>query len=287
MNINNMHFLERNGINPEEMRRKVDCRVHNQSEINRIVYDYGCQTEKKMGEVSLANIVGYYNEADGWSRDIFESMDNFFSTNGTPYHRRSVGMLEYDRNNIMENLKNSFLKEPISLCESGEGTYTIFTNGLHRFTLLRILYLKELSEANGNPEQIKRVNAKYTVPASIVGIDLEQTYCTYLLKNIPAPKSLNMIVTDIGTYYSNTDYKPTDKVFLRYIQNGEMGKKVISKGELVKLTGQALEEYVTKEGIPWQIADYIEEYPSFKKFMSDTFPDVMHHISSERGEEHV
>lgn len=175
MNKSNEVFLKRNGINPEEVSKKVDCVIYSQDRLNPIVSEYGFLIPKGIGQVSVVDIVGYYSDSRRNSgRSIFETMDDFFDSEGDGYHSRSIGMLEYDNDNILNSLNYSFNFEPITVCETGEnGKYTIYTNGLHRFTVLKTLCLKELADADGDEQKIEEIKRKYTIPADVTGVNLE------------------------------------------------------------------------------------------------------------------
>lgn len=68
-------------------------------------------------------------------------MGNFFGDKNDGYHTRSLGMLDYTSEEIVPKLQNSFEVEPMILDEVDDGKYCISTNGMHRYTILRIHYL--------------------------------------------------------------------------------------------------------------------------------------------------
>ena len=279
MNSCNEEFLMRNEIDPRNLMEKVNCRMYDQSEINSIVYDHGFQQNKGLGQVSVADIIGYYSIWGSRSSNIFENLDNLFDSYGDGYHSRSVGMLSYNQDNILEELNRSFTIEPISVCETGEGQYTIFNNGLHRFTVLKILYLKEMAEANGNIEEIERIKNKYTIPAKITGINLEQTYCKYLLRDVMLP---DYSIRNIESHYDK-NYHNTGNIEFTY-SSGE--KRVIDTEEFIKLTKDKLKEQLPKDRyISYILQNTMSRYQSFKKFIEDYFNDIITLPKIQEGDE--
>lgn len=277
MNECNENFLKINGIIPEETSSKVDSLIHTQSEINPIVYDYEFQEGRKTEEVSVADIVGLYCKR-GSSNNIFESLDDYFDSYGDGYHTRSVGMLEYNKDTIIEGLKKSFEAEPIVVQETGEGSYTILTNGLHRFTILRILYLKEFADANWDAKKIMELKEKYSIPVEVVSINLEKTYCKYILEQIGIYNLKRPEIKSIESEYK--DYKQTGNVEIKYY-SGE--KESITQEELKNRTIEMLRQVIQNEGIPFYISRALK-YPSFRNFVSENIPDIYKLIEEqERG----
>ena len=270
MNECNKRFLEKNGIVIEDVCEKVDCHIYSNREINYITAHFGFQKEDKIKNVSIADVVGYDTQTRHEDTNIFLSMDRYFAEDGSPYSSRSIGMLEYDKENIIEKLKQSFAEEPMSITETGEGTYTILYNGLHRYTLLRALYLAEAASANGNKEKLEELYKKYTIPAKVTGVDINKTYCKYLLDKVKTDdKEWNIM--DIYTEYDSNN-KMTGNVMAQY-GNGE--KEALSDKMLVLLTRDRIaedERYMDNYETLQMICD---NYPSFAKFIRDNFADII------------
>lgn len=277
----NEEFLRRNGINPEEISKKVDCTMNSQELINPIVADCGFFREKGIGQVSVVDIVGIFSDTRrNAGKTIFENMDDLFDTEGDGYHSRSVGMLEYDANNIIDKLGYSFNFEPITVCETGEDNqYTIYINGLHRFTVLKALCLKELADANGDEQKIEEIKNKYIIPAEITEVDLEQTYCKYLLMEAISDG-------DIKRIRSNYDhmYRPTGKVELI---NSSNETKIVDTEELLQITRMKMERQKQEGRIPYNVHYNMEHYQSFRKFMDENFEDILEQQKEYEGSERV
>lgn len=270
MNECNKRFLERNGIVIEDICTRIDCHIYSREEINPIIAQYGFQKPEERDMVSVADIVGYDTFERSQNTNIFLSMDRFFAEEGTTYSTRSTSMLQYDKENIIEALKQSFKNEPISLIETGEGTYTVLTNGLHRYTLLRALYLSEAAQANGNIKKLAELSKKYTIPADVTGIDFDKTYCKYLLKKVKSDdKEWNVV--DVRTEYDSNNI-PTGNAVIEY---GSGEKEVLSNELLLTLTKERVgedENYINNYP---EIQAMYDRYLSFAMFMDEEFSDII------------
>lgn len=271
MNECNEEFLRKNGIVIEDICSRIDCSIRNNEDINPVIAGYGFQTDSEKQMVSIADIVGYDTDFRGINKtNIFLSLDNFFKEGGDGYHTRSLGMLDFNKDNIVEQLKQSFESEPMSLIETGEGSYTILNNGLHRYTLLRILYLSEVAHANGDREKIAEIGKKYTIPAEVTGIDLEKTYCKYLLKRV-TDEDNEMKVNDIETEYDGS-YRRTGNGVIIY-ENGE--KEVLTNEQMLELTKERVYEDLNFSKNYTQLQSIYDRYTSFRKFIDEEFADII------------
>jgi len=270
MNECNQRFLERNGISIEDISSKIDCHLYNSAEVNPIVSNYAFYTNEEDEMISIADIVGYNTEWRSISKNIFLSMDSFFDNNGDGYHSRSIGMLEYDKDDIIENLKQSFIEESVTLAETGEGTYTILSNGLHRYTLLRILYLSEAASANGDKEKLAELRKKYTIPVKVTGVDLDKTYCKYLLQKVSA-RDDEYKVMDVCTEY-DSNYKQTGNAVVKYA-NGK--SESLSNELLLMLTKERILEDKTFSYNYPMLQRMYDKYPSFQMFMDEEFFSII------------
>jgi len=279
MNKCNQEFLERNGISIEEVCSKTDSHIYSREEINPIIAKYGFykKDEKKM--ISVADVVGYDTEFRRVNTNIFLSLDSFFDNHGDGYHERSISMLEYDKNNIIIGLKQSFINQPISIVETGEGTYAVLRNGLHRYTLLRIFYLSEVAKANNDKEKLDEIAQKYTIPTTVTAIDLEKTYCKYLLTKIKAEND-EWRVKDIKTQY-DSNYNETENVIVIYA-NGV--KEDLSKEMLLLLTKERIEEDKEYSNNYPELQKMYNKYLSFQKFIDEEFSDLISLEKTQKNE---
>lgn len=273
MNSCNIEFLERNGIDIDEVVNSIDCKIKTPSMINSVINDnfFSKPLSRNLKMVSIADILGYEQREELSSENIFQSMDLFFDEKGDGYHQRSVGMLEYTEDNIIQKLESSFNFEPISIKETGEGSYVVNSNGLHRYTILRILYLNEVSKAKENKKELERLAQKYTIPVQIEEVDFEKTYCKYLLKNIRSEIDESPSINRIQTNYDE-NYKNTGMVEIKF---SDGTKKIMNNEELIELT----REKIIKNGIPeysnYSLQDKYSQYESFRTFVDSNFSDIL------------
>ena len=270
MNKCNIEFLRRNGIDIEKVNRSVDTHIYTTTEKNEIVGAYGFQGNQSVRNVSVADIVGYDSNYMGIVPNIFASLDGFFDEHGDGYHTRSLGMLQYGKDDIIEKLQSSFKWEPISLIETGEGEYTVLSNGLHRTTILRTLYLSEAAEAQGNQEELERIAKKYTIPAKVREVDLQKTYCKYLLMKAWA-KNPNQDVLRVTMDFDEYCIR-TGKVVVEYYTRE---KQILNDDELLALTRQRISESVNFENLLQMFQAQYNKYKSFREFMDKNFADIM------------
>ncbi len=310
MNLCNEEFLKRNKIDKNELTKNVDSKIYSFSEINPLAEIVYFQKREERKNISIANIVGYNYQFYSAPNDIIESLDNFFDSEGDGYHSRSVGILEYDRDYILDKLQDSFKMEPMVVADTGEGKYTISTNGLHRFTVLRLLYLSEVVQAKGDPRKLDELEKKYTIPVQLQGIEFEKTYCKYLIKQTQDPnirgfriskidscidengkydvtlckgwdkekevrmtqEQLENLLREISDISSEfTQDHITDNVEIKYF-NGE--NRILDKNEFIEFTKQKLIESENFKEIQEKVKENYSKYSSFKKFIDDNFLDL-------------
>ena len=180
MNECNKYFLRKNGIDVNTITRELDCHIYNFQQINPILYDNEFQEHEEECEICIGDVLGKH--ASSTSQNIFQILDDFFDRNGDGYHTRALGMLEMTPENVMEQLKSSFKREPMVFARIENGKYVIFINGMHRFAVLRVLYLKEIQEAKGNKDSIEQIRKKYTISAKSININSKKGYCKYLIE---------------------------------------------------------------------------------------------------------
>jgi len=171
-------FLDRNGINPEEISKVLDCQIMGWKDINPIIRDYGYFSEERKRRVSIADIYGYDYDWRGITSNIFQSLNDYFDRNGDGYHSRSCDDLKKSVEEMLAS--RSFEVEPVVLqnIDPENNIYIVSSNGLHRYTSLRVLYLAELYKHPENKENIKE---KYVINAVVRDIDKIKTYCNFIL----------------------------------------------------------------------------------------------------------
>lgn len=228
MNSDIQKFLERNNINVNQVSSNVDCQVYSEHQINEISERCAIRKEPKETEVCIADILGY---RDGRA-NIFLTMGDFFDSQGAGYHRRSIGMLEYSSDEIMWKLGDSLEREPIVIDDTGEGKYVISTNGLHRYTLLRVHYLSELEKCQGDPKKELRLREKYMIPVKIKELDHIKTYSKFLLTRY------NPNIRSIRSEWDE-NYNLTGKISIRYSDGKEI---IVGDEELIDMVRDTMSQ---------------------------------------------
>lgn len=248
MNEDIKRFLEKNNIDIEEVGRTIDCNLMLPQYINPIASDprYACFKTAEDKFISIADIVGYNYEGRVTNPNIFHSMEAFFdSKEKNSYKSRSIGLLDYSFENILEGIKKSFETEPIEVEDMGNNNYVISRNGLHRYTVLRALYLSEYQKCNGDKREVEKLKQKYTILVKARELDETKTYCIFLLNKLG----------------NNIQYK-TDNIILE--------KK---DGSSIKLPNDKFIDFCQQElkKINWQsIYGKIAEYQVLKNFISQS-----------------
>lgn len=252
-----LKFLEKNNINLEALKEGDLDSIHHilrPYNVNRLItLTHPFFKEEKAINISIADILGYDKEYCG-AYYFLESIPSFFYRNGTPYQQRSIELLSLTSDDIMERLALSFVKEPIKVQELEDNAYIISTNGLHRFTMLKIHYLIEYEKSNKTEEEIVALNKKYTIPVLSEKLDYVKTYSNLILNYLNDEY-------DLHTEYDENNKKTGNLV---YCQNSG-AKKTITDQELVALTSEYLSTH--QELIPTLYRHTIL-IPSFKKYIS-------------------
>ena len=274
MNKANEEFLEKNDINLEELEKRGLSSNLAREELNEVFDNYGFQKNVGMKEISIADLVGFSKYQIDGARTIIDGFKWCFDESGGDYARRGLGMLKIDRDNIVEALEDSFTKEPISVIETEGNKYNILSNGMHRFIVLRLLYLSELVKAGDDPQKIEELRQKYTVPMDVTEIEKEKTYSKFLImiankfENNPEKR-----IYSIRDEYSN--HKKTGRVEVIY---GKKDKEIVSEDELLE---RAKKETIEKKlfakenmGMAWDVISAYKKYPSFQQFIHENFHDI-------------
>ena len=178
-------FLIRNGMTYEELEKSISVSISSQEDIDPILYKYRIGTDGEKENVSIADVVGYDYSYMRCGNDLLKAFPNFFdSTKRDGYHTRSLSMLDLTTENGVRALTPSFKEEPMKLADAPGGRYTINGNGMHRYSVLRSLYLIEMAKSKGNKEQEQAIREKYTVPALVSKIDYVKTYSNFVLTTL-------------------------------------------------------------------------------------------------------
>ena len=261
MNREFMEFIERHDINIGAIYNEL--RIYNEQDINKIIYENRLDSEREDAFVSIADIIGYDYSWRKQSNNLARNFSSFFGK-GSSYQNRSLGMLEYTSNEIIEKLSNSFTSEPIQILEIDEGKKVVTDNGLHRYNVLRIHYLNELNKIKGDKEKENELRKKYTIPVRLTKVDLIKTYCQFLIKEA----SLSKI------YVSNNYDKNWDRTGLVEVTEGNK-RIILNDEELLNYTKEKIKNMSKgmREWFDLNITRYSEKYKSFEEFINIYFSE--------------
>ena len=303
MNKCNEEFIKKHNIDLSS----IDTRIYTLRDINPIIHKYEVQGRKYNTNISMNDLIGFY-EKRNVSLKFPDVLDDFFDELGDGYHSRSVGLLSYDLDTLFDILDISFQREPIKTLEA-DNKHVILTNGMHRFIVLRLLYLNERSKCSNN--NLDNLNQKYTIPVQTTKVDTTKTYCKYLidifnpasimgrcftktekyndyyfLTEIKGWNSKELVtlnedeyqyyldsVVSLGNEYDDS-YFPTGRCELKKF-NGE--KIVLTDQELIEFTRSII---INSKRNNEELFENINKYPSLKDFINNYFSDL---FDLERG----
>ncbi len=271
LNKCNLEFLKRLNFTDFDM-----APIYREKDINPLVSGWRVTKDEGIIDVSIADILGS-NIFDRYVHNIPEALDQFFEENSDGYHTRSLGLLKLDRNEIIDRLQSSFRIEPICVTEIEDGKYVISTNGMHRYVVLRLMYLSEVMEAKTD-EEIASINERYTIPVEAKTADLEVSYAMYLISAFDLNHEIRGIFTDC-----DENYRQNGGVVVRF-----------NNGNEVKYTRDQLLDYIKNIDQSIAYPDFFENgdndklyhivrsqesIESFKKFSSLYCPNLQKHIT--------
>ena len=271
----NLEFLRDNDIDIEELEEKGLSSNFAYEDLNPIFYEYGFENKTVMKDVSIADIVGFSKYQIDGARTIIDGFKWCFDETGGEYKKRGLGMLKIDKDEIVEKLQKSFYKEPITVIETEGNKYNIYTNGMHRFIVLRLLYLSELVKAGENPERIEALRKKYTIPVDVTEINKNKTYSKFLIMRANKFElDPDKRISSIRSEYNQNRVK-TDNVEVIY-RNGS--KKVLNEKELIDMARrEAIDKKLfSKEinGKSWEVRNAYRTYGSFKQYVDEVLLNV-------------
>lgn len=254
-------FLENNNINQNEISQSDAGIIRSPEEINSIVANYGFHKSHELEYVSIADILGY-KKYRGDSNFIAYSMGNFFNSKGDDYLRRSIGLLKYTAEDALQKI--DFIHERMYVDEFDDNKYTISINGLHRYTILRLLYLSEYVKARGNKGEINRLKEKYRIEVYLSRLDKIKTYCKFLLMTSKCG------IKDIEREYDRKNWKCTERLFI--IKNNNEKIVIENDEDLIEYVRTQTE--IINQSIG-NLQRYYDKYESFRNFLEEYFADTL------------
>lgn len=283
MNEDLILFLKRNGISEFEkfaasMNYKIDVF---EEEIPNEHMAYACYAESAEEVVPLSQIVGCSRENLKFDTSILNNFDNFFdSKSGDMYHKRSLSLLNISVESIVNDLGNSFKKDPIKTI-SIDGNYYISGNGLHRFMTLKLYYMLELYNGKTKDE----LDEKYKIIVSNKQIDVFRTYAALIgsLFNPPIQMTPNLtnhdwletVMERFGKFKdSPQDYEIfISNIIFKFFKNGNSGDKVI---EFMKTYFPTMFNDIIER---LSVAEQYESLATIVSFIEKKYPEEKNELS--------
>lgn len=264
MNETVVNFLKSLNIDIKKFNFLEGAKVKRNSDVNPILSRYGIfNPSQEDMRVSINDVVGYDYRCMSLDTNLLENLSWFFDRDGDNYHSRSVSMLDIPQSQVMEQLNNSFKREPIYLIEVDKGKYNIGNNGMHRYHILKTHFLDELSKINPkDKEAIKTLQEKYSFDAKISEIDFVKSYSAFLLNLLDKNLALEI--------YYNDDFELTDKTQLINYSKPEE-KKVLTDEQLIEVVNKKI-NYFLKTANRKEIKEFKEvvknasQFESFKNY---------------------
>lgn len=235
MNETIFNFIKSLNLDVEKINTLEGCKIKRAYDVNPILARYTLYKNRDKGQrISIADVVGYDYGYMDIGTNLINNLSNFFDREGDTYHSRSVTMLDIPQNQVMKQLKDSMEIEPICLIEVDNGVYNIGSNGMHRFNVMKIHYLNELSKINPKDKYaIKELNEKYKFNAKVSEIDLVKSYSSFLLnlldKNLSIENEYDENFNFTGKSCLINYAKPNDEKILTNEQLMELVNKKINK----------------------------------------------------------
>lgn len=264
VNDNVNKFFYNNNMSIDELSKMAEARVYDMNDINPIVSRYGIYKDPVYSEISISDIIGFVSGPDDYDKNsIANNLDLYFSRFDSKimsYSNRANGMLNYSKNNIISELYDSFRVEPIVVVKLENGKALVSENGMHRYHVLKLFYLDELSKINSDSD-MKSLVEKYTIPVKEEKIDILKTYCNYLLKLTGANFDLSI--------ERNDNLEQTGNSVLTMNNNK---KFLLTDGQLLQVVKANLEKINNQSKM---FLDCYENIPSFNSYIDTYFPELI------------
>ena len=240
-------------------------------QLNPIVSEYRVNSKSLTRMVCIKDIKGFDYEWRKISSSVIDSLDGFFDSGKDTYHSRSVGLLEYDIDGLLDVLKKSYSQEPICLDDMGDNNYVVSSNGLHRYSLLKVHFLNELNKLR-TPSEIKALESKFTIPVRVNQVDLYKTYTKYILIRL---KKIKNIISHIDSSYNYT--KDVDVVYpdgrKERIENNDLLRQLVNGFNITDEEYKILAE-------DYYIKNVYRTTKSFRDFILENHPSLIKYLTT-------
>lgn len=218
--------------------------------------------------ISIADIIGVNKQID-----LDKNFNFLFNENGSEFQTRSLGLLKYSNEEIINALRESFKNHPLVISEVDDAKYIVEDNGYHRYSVLRLHYLSEYIKVKDNSELLSELNKKYTIPVSVYKLDYLKTYCTSILKEagINIKVKTNSVTKKSKIIIDGKVVTMNDSEFVQYTKN-LLIEKIQNESEFINVINNLLIESDTFRGF---YNKYLNEEIIFDKKKSKSLDSII------------
>lgn len=188
--------------------------IFSPEDINPILKLYFIPKEENIiDKISINSIVGIYDNVK--SQSLSDLLMVYYQ-DGDPYDyfSRANGLLDYSPSELRKILDSGLQSGSINVRQMEKNKYFIYSNGIHRFLMLKLAYLHEQRKGNTN-----ELLEKYKIPVTATKCDFIKSYCYFLLSRysqveidrIKNPES-GRVETSMGKVRNPSDKEVVDSV---------------------------------------------------------------------------
>lgn len=255
-----LDFCKKNNISLEDISKisaSKDTKNMYTKKVNPIIDWFGIKdkNDSVTEDVYVRDIIGWEPSKDKGT--LLDILSDCYADSTETYRIRDNEKLELSKDKMLQNMVYSFDYEPICVNEI-EGKKVVSTNGCHRTSILKFLYLVDLEKGELPPEEL---DEKYKIKANVDRYDIELTYMHYLLKQMD-------VVSYIGIKYDSS-WKPSGY----YKVDTKDSSKTMSKEEITTLFNESLDIYGDRLN-SYSINSNLD-IPSFKDFIMNYAPTLI------------
>ncbi len=222
-------FLIYHEINPDSISKKVDTKLYSKEYFLGVLSSYIIYKPQRIEEVSIGDIYGYNFDLEEPNVSIFELLNSYFKedkkkkVNGfgkkQDYFNRSNENIFLSSNQMIEKSNNCTELITVNRIDIDNNINLIYTNGMHRFLLLKIIYLKMISLF---PDKIDEIKEKFKLKVSLSEIDEIKTFCFFIMDHYYS--QINKVV---GYKLEYEGYKMTGRIKIGIGENDEFNEHFI------------------------------------------------------------
>ena len=247
-------FIISHDIDEDTMSKDEEAIVYSPEEVNRIIKEnYISETgNKEKKRVSISDIVGSYDQRSG-SSNILDTMSRYYRYDGDNYSTRDNDYLNFES---FEEALKKLKDKPIEVKEYDKDNYVVSDDGIHRFIILKMLYLDDYEKGKVTAKKLK---SDYMVPVIVEKPDLELTYSQFIIRDV------------FGSRSSIT--RKSENKFIVDLEYGLEANycKEVNRKNIKTLISEAF-DYLPSDELK-NIKNAYQKYDSFKEFIDENYSE--------------